>query len=439
MAQRFIRSGIGRLVLGLMLLAIAPALLLLWQMADRAHAEQLRAAAAAQRQAARLGVLLLEDLLAPGVRLAERHDLAWVARMIGAGAAAGMERRVLILDAAGSVLAGWPESETVSPDHPLIRTVLAGPVGATDAVGFDGTARLVGVAHSDATGLVIAVSVPRAAVSRVADRRFVLALGLIALAGAAGIGIAAALARTLVGRPLLALAEAADAARRGVPPPVLPTGAMVGEFEMLKLALARMATAIARRETALEAANAELDNANRLLVDLVERDALTGLANRRAFDAALDAAWSRGLREAVPVAVLIIDLDHFRQFNDRYGHLEGDACLMRVAGLLTAMQLRPYDLAARLGGEKFAVLLPDNDVPGAVAVGERIREAMHQMMLLHEGSPYGFVTASIGAASMVPLGPAEPRVLLAAADRALAAAKAAGRNRVSAGGWAAAA
>jgi diguanylate cyclase (GGDEF)-like protein len=439
MAQRVIRSSIGRLVLALMLLAVAPPMLLLWQMADRAHADHLRAAAAAQRAAALSGVKLLEELLAPGVRLAERHDLAWVARVIGAGAAAGVERRVLILDAAGSVLAGWPEAETASPDHPLIRAVLAAPAGAMEAVGLDGTARLVGVAHSSATGLVIAVSVPRAAVRRAADRRFAWALGLIALAGAAGIGIAAALARTLVERPLLALAEAADAVRRGVAQPSLPARAMVGEFETLKLAFAGMTTAIARRETALEAANAELDNANRLLVDLVERDALTGLANRRAFDVALDAAWSRGLREAVPVAVLIIDLDHFRQFNDRYGHLEGDACLMRVAGLLTAMQLRPYDLAARLGGEEFAVLLPDNDVPGAVAVGERIRAALHDMMLLHEGSPCGFVTASIGAASMVPLGPAAPRVLLAAADRALSAAKAAGRNRVSAGGWAAAA
>lgn len=439
MAQRFIRSSIGRLVLGLMLLAVAPALLLLWQMADRAHAQHLHAAAAAEHQAARLGVRLLEDLLAPGVRLAERHDLAWLARVIGAGAAAGMERRVLILDAAGSVLASWPGSEAASPDHPLIRTVLAAPVGATDAVGLDGAARLVGVAHSGATGLAIAVSVPRAAVTTAADRQFALALGLIALAAVAGIGIATALARTLVGRPLLALAEAADAVRRGVAQPSLPARAMVGEFETLKLAFVRMATEAARRETALEAVNAELENVNRLLVDLVERDALTGLANRRAFDAALDAAWSRGLREAVPVAVLIIDLDHFKQFNDRYGHLEGDACLMRVAGLLTAMQLRPYDLAARLGGETFAVLLPDNDVPGAVAVGERIRTALHEVMLLHEGSPHGFVTASIGAASMVPLAPAEPRVLLAAADRALAAAKAAGRNRVSAGGWAAAA
>ncbi len=549
MGQRFIRSSIGRLVLALILLAVAPAMLLLWQMADRAHAEQLRATAAAQRQAAGFGVTLFEDLLSTaelalaadgedamqwarepracirrlhrltevhpviasvalvardgrvlctdsgggeGISLADRRyvadaeatdwlvtgaavvsrltgrmvlpiarriaatrhspggdvptvlaaglDLTWLARVIAAAAAAeGVEPSALILDQEGTLLAAWPESETVPPGHPLIRSALAAPVGATDAVGLDGAARLVGVARTYPTGLVIAVSVPRAAATRAADRQFALALALIALAGAAGVGIAAALARTLVGRPLLVLAEAADAVRRGVVQPSLPERAMSGEFEMLKLAFARMATELARRETALEAANAELENANLLLVDLVERDALTGLANRRAFDAALEAAWSRGLREAAPVAVLIIDLDHFTQFNDRYGHREGDACLMRVAALLTAMQLRPYDLAARLGGEEFAVLLPDSDVPGAVAVGERIRAALHEMMLLHEGSPYGFVTASIGAASMVPLGPAEPRVLLAAADRALAAAKAAGRDRVSAGGWAAAA
>lgn len=549
MAQRFIRSSIGRLVLALMLLAVTPAVLLLWQMADRAHAEHVRAAAAAQRQAAGFGVLLFEDLLgtaelaleldgagdlrwaldpgactrrlhrleqghpfiAPvalvardgrvictdrgsgnGISLADRRyiaeaqatdrlvigspvvsrltgeralpiarriaatrdvpgedvptvlaanlDLAWLARVIATAAAAeGVEPRALILDQGGALLASWPPIAPVPADHPTIQSVLAAPVGAIEAVGLDGVARLVGFVHTYATDLVIAVSVPRAAATRAADRQFALALALIALAGAAGVGIAVALARTLVGRPLLALVDAADAVRRGIAQPALPARAMFGEFEMLKLAFARMATAIAHRETALEAANAELENANRLLVDLVERDALTGLANRRAFDAALDAAWKRGLREAAPVAVLIIDLDHFKQFNDRYGHLEGDACLMRVAGLLMAMQLRPYDLAARLGGEEFAVLLPDSDVPGAVAVGERIRAALHDMMLLHEGSPHGFVTASIGAASMVPLGLAEPRVLLAAADRALYAAKAAGRDRVSAGGWAEAA
>ena len=275
--------------------------------------------------------------------------------------------------------------------------------------------------------------------SAAADRQFAVTMVLSVLVGALGVGLAAMLARARIARPLVECAEAAEAVRIGVSPPALTAGAMPCEFDTLQRALAWMEAEIARRGEALAEAKAELETANSLLVDLVERDALTGLANRRAFDAALDAAWSRGLREAGSVSVLIIDLDHFGQFNDRYGHREGDACLMRVGGLLAAMQLRPYDLTARLGGEEFAVLLPDSDVPGAVAVGERVRAALHDMMLLHEGSPYGFLTASIGAASMVPLGPAEPRVLLAAADRALKAAKAAGRDRVSAGGWAEAA
>lgn len=549
MAQAFIRSGTGRLVLALMLLAIAPAMLLLWHMAGEARDEHLRAAAARQQQAAGFGVTLFEELLAtvgqalalegegemgwagqPGAciwrmrRLAEglpfiagtalvardgrvlctneaaggasladrRHlaearrsdrlaigapeisrvtgravlpiarriaasegveadevpaaivaalDLAWLAAVISAGAGTdGIERPTVILDGDGRLLARWPRMVPVPPaDHPLVRTALSAPVGAAETEGLDGTARVVGFAHARSTGLAIAVTVERSAVTGAVERQFALALALMALAGAAGIGVAAALARALVGRPLLALAAAAEAVREGAALPALPPRPMVGELETLKRAFARMAGEIRAREAALAEANAELAAMNIELAELAERDALTGLANRRAFDAALAAAWSRGRREASPVGLLILDLDHFKQFNDRYGHLEGDACLMRVAAALAALNLRPYDLVARLGGEEFAVLLPDSDVAGAVAVGERIRAALHRMLLLHEDSPHGIVTASIGAASIVPIGPIDPRVLLAAADRALYAAKAGGRDRVGAAGYAAAA
>jgi diguanylate cyclase (GGDEF)-like protein len=550
MAQAFIRSGIGRLVLALMLLAIAPAMLLLWHIAGEARDEHLRAAAARQQQAAGFGVTLFEELLATvgqalalegegemgwagqpgaciwhmrrlaerlpfiagtalvardgrvlctneaaggGVSLADRRylaearqpdrlaigapetsrvtgrtvlpiarriaasegveadevpaaivaalDLARLAAVISTGAGTdGIERPTVILDGDGRLLARWPRLAPVPPtDHPLVRIALSAPAGAAETEGLDGKARVVGFAHARSAGLAIAVTVERSAVTGAAERQFALALALMALAGAAGIGVAAALARTLVGRPLLALAAAAEAVREGAALPALPPRPMVGELETLKRAFARMAGEIRAREAALAEANAELAAMNTGLAELAERDALTGLANRRAFDAALAAAWSRARREASPVGLLILDLDHFRQFNDRYGHLEGDACLVRVAAALAALKLRPHDLLARLGGEEFAVLLPDDDVPGAIAVAERIRAALHRMMLLHEGSPHGIVTASIGAASIVPIGPIDPRVLLAAADRALYAAKAGGRDRVSAAGYAAAA
>jgi diguanylate cyclase (GGDEF)-like protein len=369
-------------------------------------------------------------------------DLDWMVRQV-AGSEAGSEhaRFAVLVSDNGLVVAQYPQPPGHAEERSrrLVDTVLSAPLGWAELQGAEGRDSIVGFAHMLSVGLALAVGIDSVAVLRPLDRKMLVTLVLALLTAALGIAAAMAVARRAIGRPVLALADAARAMASGTPPPPLPTGAWHGEFEILRQAFRRMTSEIARRQEALEASNSELEAANRLLIDLAERDSLTGLANRRAFDLALEAAWKRGLREAAPVAVLIIDLDHFKQFNDRYGHLEGDACLMRVAGLLMAMQLRPYDLAARLGGEEFAVLLPDSDVPGAVAVGERIRAALHDMMLLHEGSPLGFVTASIGAASMVPLGPAEPRVLLAAADRALYAAKAAGRDRVSAEGWAVAA
>ena len=553
MAQSFLRSGLGRLVLILMLITLAPALLLLWHLGCGARGQAIQRAALQQQQAAVAAVRLFEEMFAtvgramehaaaeaadwvagPGcvlraAKLAASHpfilravvvardggvlctsegvpsssvnlgdrpavrralssgalavgaplvsrltgevvlpvaiaiaggradppdqpavlsvslDLAWLARLVrGMGGEQHLDPFALIVSENGRLLAAAPEIADVPPPeqssgHPFLQTVLGAPVGWVRVADFSGRERLVGFAHTYSTGLVIAVGVDRDALVWPMTREFLIALGLMAVAAACGLGVSLAVAQARIGRPLLALAEAAEAIRDGATPSPLPDHPTVGEIAVLRHAFHRMAAEIARREEALELANSELASANRLLIDLAERDSLTGLANRRAFDLALDAAWKRGLREASPVGVLIIDLDHFKQFNDRYGHLEGDACLMRVARLLAAIQLRPYDLAARLGGEEFAVLLPDSDVPGAIAVGERIRAALHDMMLLHEGSPHGIVTASIGAASMVPLALSEPRVLLAAADRALYAAKAAGRDQVSAGGWAEAA
>lgn len=265
------------------------------------------------------------------------------------------------------------------------------------------------------------------------------ALALMAFAVAVGVGLATALAWRLVGRPLRDLADAATAAAPGTAERAVPQGPMFREAEALAAAIARLDSDRRAHETALGAAEAELQAVEQRLAESAEHDGLTGLANRRALDAALEAAWRRAAREAVPVGLLILGIDHFRSFNERYGAVEGDACLMRVAGVIAELTLRPYDLAARLGGDTFGVLLPDSDTVGAAAVGERIRAALHRMLLLHEGSPVGFVTVSVGAASFVPVGFADPRVLLSAADRALAAAKAAGRDRVAASGLARAA
>ncbi len=159
-------------------------------------------------------------------------------------------------------------------------------------------------------------------------------------------------------------------------------------------------------------------------------DGLTGIANRRRFDSALQAEWLRGRREHQPLGLLMIDVDHFKLYNDAYGHLAGDDCLRRVAAALASVPLRPSDLLARYGGEEFAFLLPRADQSGILRLAERIREEVALLGLPHGRAPGGTVTVSIGADTLHPKPGAEPSTLIQAADQALYAAKLSGRNRV---------
>ncbi|MDP2226509.1 MAG: diguanylate cyclase, partial [Moraxellaceae bacterium] len=166
------------------------------------------------------------------------------------------------------------------------------------------------------------------------------------------------------------------------------------------------------------------------LAELSERDSLTGLANRRRFDALLVSEWERAMRQPLPLAVLFVDVDFFKSYNDHKGHQAGDACLAAVAKILEESLRRPADLVARYGGEEFIVLLPDTEPDGALELAMFILERLRKCAMPHETSPFKIVTASIGLAAMPPLGRSGPSGLLAAADKALYAAKAAGRNRI---------
>jgi diguanylate cyclase (GGDEF)-like protein len=159
------------------------------------------------------------------------------------------------------------------------------------------------------------------------------------------------------------------------------------------------------------------------------RDGLTDIANRRAFDERLQLEWRRSQRMGQPVALLMMDIDHFKQFNDHYGHVEGDRCIQAVAEVLRSCAERSTDLAARYGGEEFALLLPQTELADAIQVAERCLAALAARALPHARSASGgFVSMSIGVASQVATdGPAEALVL--AADEALYRAKRAGRNR----------
>jgi diguanylate cyclase (GGDEF)-like protein len=158
-------------------------------------------------------------------------------------------------------------------------------------------------------------------------------------------------------------------------------------------------------------------------------DGLTGLANRRLLDQFLLDELGRAKRDHLVVGLLMIDIDHFKHFNDTYGHLLGDECLKAIGALIKDNIRRPGDLASRYGGEEFVVVLPGTDLTGAFVVAEQIRQAVAGAQIHSDrGAPIR-VTISLGVSAIRPLQNDTPEMLIQAADKALYAAKAAGRNR----------
>lgn len=195
-------------------------------------------------------------------------------------------------------------------------------------------------------------------------------------------------------------------------------------------------TELVRREQDLRRLNSQLDEANLRLALLSETDALTGIANRRQFDRRLAEEVARATRHGLPLALLMLDVDHFKRYNDAHGHPAGDDCLRRVATALTVCARRPADLVARFGGEEFAILLPHTGPTGALTQARRGLQAVDAAAIDHADSPVSaFVTLSIGVATLPQAEAAageEAQALLNAADAALYRAKQAGRHCVTA-------
>lgn len=160
-------------------------------------------------------------------------------------------------------------------------------------------------------------------------------------------------------------------------------------------------------------------------------DGLTGIANRRNFDETLEAEWRRCMRASQPIALLMIDIDYFKHYNDHYGHQAGDECLRAVAAALRGGMARSHDLVARYGGEEFACILPNTPLDGALTKAEELRQAICELSLPHAySSTAPHLTISIGVAVTVPDAASQADSLIASADAQLYLAKQNGRNRI---------
>jgi diguanylate cyclase (GGDEF)-like protein len=369
------------------------------------------------------GPTFAEDGSVSGI-IAAGFELQWIER-IGTEVARRPGAMMLVADDAGTVLAAHPGRDKWLRKrieaNPLLHEVKARGAGIAAVEGPDGVRRFFGFAKLPNANAFLAIGLDEAAMLRRVDRemrmtyiQFVL-IGAFVLFGAWFGG-----EHTIV-RPLRTLARMAVHIGHGNLQVRATRRRWAGEFAPLANALDAMAHRLLEREEELRVANAHLDRLTKL-------DSLSGLANRRGFDAKLEQQWHDSARSGAPLALVMIDVDHFKMFNDHYGHVAGDACLRAVGEALAENQ--DAAIVARYGGEEFALLFADTPMHRALDIGERLRRAIEGLRLPHAAAPSGHVTASVGVASLGAAGVQSPQVLVEAADAALYAAKRRGRNAV---------
>jgi diguanylate cyclase (GGDEF)-like protein len=206
---------------------------------------------------------------------------------------------------------------------------------------------------------------------------------------------------------------------------------LAGVLATMGRRLVRQIKTQARSEVEAVKARAKTDQLNATLVQLAMHDGLTGLANRRHFDRTLSTELARLANEGGPLALILIDVDHFKLYNDVYGHTKGDDCLKQIAAVIGQSKRRGRDLAARYGGEEFALVLPDCDARGATALAHTLRQTISDLRLPHSGGRRGHVSVSIGVAALDPVQAQDsPLTLIENADQALYQAKQGGRDRI---------
>jgi len=359
-------------------------------------------------------------------------NLDWMSKiMSNLGARPGIT--AALVDSTGTVLASPADHASMVGRRldaiPLMSAIAEAAMGPDQSEGSlsfalaDGSKRALSFARIAGTQSRLVVSIDESKVSAAIDREIrtaYLQLGFVCLFVLLGALIAA---EKLIIHPIEMLAAMAKrfgqgewtarAARNGVP----------SEFVPLARAFNAMAAQLSQRERELVASN------DRLTV-IASIDMLSGLANRRGFQSRLDFEWMKAEQYESELSLLMIDVDHFKLFNDTYGHPEGDACLTRLGETLAGIAAQSMGFAARYGGEEFCLLLPNTDSGRAIEIGEQVRAAIESLAMPHATSTYQAVTVSIGVACAEPSDTQRPADLIEAADAALYAAKHRGRNTV---------
>ncbi len=292
------------------------------------------------------------------------------------------------------------------------------------AINSRGSSRSVLYAPIRGTTARLVVSIDQSEVSAQingAIRNAYLQLALVCFIALIGALFAA---ERLIVRPINMLTDVAGKFGHGNWSARVERKRLPAEFVPLARAFNAMAARLAERERGLVAIN------NRLTV-MASIDVLSGLANRRGFQSRLDFEWMKAEQTETALVLLMIDVDHFKPFNDTYGHPEGDACISQIGATLAMIANDTNGFAARYGGEEFCLLLPHTEIERGVEVGQRLRAAIENLAIPHRTSPFERVTISIGVAGARPSCSGSPRDLLEAADAALYTAKHRGRNTVA--------
>jgi diguanylate cyclase (GGDEF)-like protein len=345
----------------------------------------------------------------------------------------------LLIDSTGVVLAAPPDQASAIGQPlgnlPLVSAITYKALssnsdrGSLSFTASDGSRRAVSFARIPGTEARLIVSIDEAEVTAVTSREIrtaYLQLGFVCLFVLLGALIGA---EKLIIKPIGMMTDMARRFGEGDSSARVARSRLPSEFVPLARAFNAMAAQLTERERELLATN------GRLTV-MASIDMLSGLANRRGFQSRLDFEWMKAQQYGCELSLLMIDVDHFKLYNDTYGHPEGDACLARIGEVLAGVAGDTMGFAGRYGGEEFCLLLPNTGAQRALEIGETVRAAVQDLALPHITSNLGVVTVSVGVAATLPSEAQTPGDLIEAADAALYAAKHRGRNTVVEHGFA---